>query len=119
MAKAAEEVAEIALRMLGELGTGQTAPDADLRICTDSYAGIWQQLQSPELLATWAVDADIPDEAVMPIAALIASDVLPIFQPSANTVALVEAKAANAKPQLRANLTTPWNYDTVTEAEYF
>jgi len=120
--KTKQELAVIVLQMVGELASGQTPLDADLQICLSAYDSIWAQLQTPEFLAPWGNDDDIPAEAVFPIAALVASEVSPIFAVDGVTAQLIEAKAINAKPQLRANLHTNWNPDdddATTEMEAY
>lgn len=119
MARTKTQIATEALQIIGELATGQTPTDADLQVAIAAYEQVWMQLQTPEYLATWGAEEDIPSEAVKPIVALVASEISPHFGVQGQTLQQVEARASNAYPQLRTNLHSNWVPATVTEMEYY
>ena len=116
-----QEIAKEVLFEVGELATGQTPTAADLKVCTDAYSRVWAMLQVPELLAGWAVDADIPTIAEQPIIALVAFDVRNKFGIGGETMQTIIQNAGLAKPQLRANVHTNWLGDDEDpiEEDYF
>jgi hypothetical protein len=112
------EIGEDVLREIGELAAGQTAKDYDIVLCTRKYGQVYQELQAPELLATWDENDPIPAVAVDSIVALVAEKVTSIFGVRGQTLADVQAKAAGALSRLRENIHV--NYvAAITEEEYF
>ena len=111
MAKTKQEVAKRVLQKLGRLARGQTAFADDLKLATDTYDAVYKTLQRPELLAPWPPDDDIPEEAYLPIVALVSAELTSEFRVTAEAQAKVVLDASGAKPQLRANVYTGWNSD--------
>ena len=109
------------MQKLGRLARGQTAFADDLKLATDTYDAVYKMLQAPELLAPWPPDEDIPEEAYLPIVALVSALLTSEFRVTAEALAKIEFDAKEAKPQLRANTYEPWNSedDGPVEIEYF
>ena len=108
MAKTKAEVAKRVLQKLGRLARGQAAFADDLKLAEDTYDAVYKMLQAPELLAPWPPAEDIPEEAYLPIVALVASMLTSEFRVTAEALAKIELDASQAKPQLRANAFEPW-----------
>ena len=108
MAKTRQEIAKRVIQKLGRVGRGQTVFADDLKLALDTYDLVYAALQAPELLAPWPPDDNIPDEAYLPMVALVAAELLAEFRVSDRAAAKIQFDVDDnnpmgAKSQLRAN----------------
>ena len=117
MPKTKQEIATEVLQEVGELATGQTPSDADARICRDKYDQVYSGLLSNKLVS-WGPDDSVPDDAVLPIVALVARSVTTIFGVSGTTLQDIAAKSSVAEGMLRNLMTVDYSEET-TPISYF
>ena len=116
MPKTKQEIATEVLLEVGELATGQTPNDADAKICRDKYDQVYALLLNDRLV-NWGPDDSVPDEAVIPIVALVARTVTTIFGVGGQTLQDIKDKSSGSEAALRNIMTNDYSHED-TPMEY-
>lgn len=116
MPKSKEEIAKEVLLEVGEYATTQTPSGADIKICTDKYDQVYALLLSKKLVS-WGPDDSVPEEAVLPIVAIVSRTVTTIFGVGGQTLQDIVAKAGISEAVLRDIMTTDYSAED-TQMEY-
>lgn len=96
MARTIEQIVRRAAAEMALCGNGQTPPsyiDADL---TQAYAEVYSALDAKEM-TTWDSDADVPDEYVNPIIALVCQSRINVYKVPEPRRSNILGAAANAE----------------------
>jgi hypothetical protein len=94
-----QELYRKTLERLGQVAAGEDAPPEDVQLVAGRYVGLYELLNSEELVA-WAVDDPLPDYVEIPLVSMLACHCAREFGIVGGALAELMAEGGMSLPQM-------------------